>query len=81
MMQVIVETYLIFDKTGSGLIHKRDLPKTVDELGKKGEGGSNPLLSSERWQEMDWDKNNCIAFEEFVFSFHTWVMSSDETAG
>ena len=77
-MQLIVETYLIFDRAGTGLIRKKDLPKTCDELGRKGEGGSNPLLSEERWKEMDWDKNNCITFEEFVFSFHTWVMSGED---
>lgn len=69
------------DRTGSGYIRKELLPKAVDELGKKGEGGSNPLLSEERWKEMDWDKNNCITFEEFVFSFHTWVMDDGGGAG
>jgi len=78
VMQLIVETYLIFDPSGSGIIQKSDLPKTCDKLGKKGEGGRNPLLSEDRWKEMDWDKNNCITFEEFVFSFHTWVMLEND---
>jgi len=75
VMQLIVETYLIFDRNATGFIQKGLLPKTVDELGRKGEGGSNPLLSEDRWKEMDWDQNGCITFEEFVFSFQKWVIT------
>ncbi|CAM9690283.1 unnamed protein product [Phaeothamnion confervicola] len=45
--------------------------------GGSGSGGSS-LLSEDRWQEMDWDSNGDISFEEFVYAFTKWVDIDDD---
>jgi len=72
----IIEAYLIFDTNGRGFIRKAELASIMQE---QGASNSNSLLSSDRWNEMDWDRNGAVSFEEFVASFYSWV--ADEEAG
>lgn len=44
----------------------------------EGKNHGNVLLSVDRWNEMDWDHNGFITFEEFVFSFYSWVDDAAE---
>lgn len=36
-------------------------------------GPVHELLSAARWQEMDWDHDGFITFQEFIFTFVRWV--------
>ena len=50
--------------------------KKSDERLMAGGGGASmavQFLTSERMDEMDWDKNGCITFAEFVWSFESWI--------
>ena len=40
--------------------------------------GTSAFLSQDRWDEMDWDKDETISFEEFVFAFYAWVDDDEE---
>lgn len=73
-MMLITRTYLMFDAEGKGHIGKKELMGVLEEQARgRGAKGHNPLASKDRWAEMDWDHNNCITYQEFVFSFYTWV--------
>lgn len=72
-MMLITRTYLMFDQDGKGWIDKNELQTVLEEHAKAGGGKHNPLASKDRWREMDWDQNSCITFQEFVFSFYTWI--------
>ena len=36
------------------------------------------LISEERWNEMDWNRNGEIDFSDFVIGFSKWVVCDDE---
>jgi len=75
MLNLIVNAYLIFDPDGKGYIEKSGVHKLIEEQGSK---GKNPILSQQRWDDMDWDGNGTIDFAEFVFSFTTWLDIDEE---
>jgi hypothetical protein len=41
----------------------------------------NELLSRERWQELDWDSDGYITYQEFIFTYVKWVASLSSEAG
>ena len=45
---------------------------------KNNAGADTALLSEERWQEMDWDKDGTITFKEFLSAMYEWVGTADE---
>lgn len=51
MLNLIVSAYLIFDPEGKGFIERDSVEKMLQEHGHKA-GGSNAMLSQERWNEM-----------------------------
>ena len=36
------------------------------------------LISEDRWNEMDWNRNGEIDFSDFVIGFSKWVVCDDE---
>jgi len=83
MMTMIVNAHLLFDPTASGVIQRTN----VEQVLMKQTGGagmntkakkSNPLLSDDRWKEMDWNSDGSIDFAEFVFAFCSWVDIDDD---
>jgi calcium-binding protein CML len=49
--------------------------------GGGGGGVMNELLSRERWQELDWDSDGYITYQEFIFTYVKWVASLSSEAG
>lgn len=88
---LIMDAYLAFDTDGKGFITRENMQETIISMGsqspvKSGKGlrrtaGAGPataLLTEERMDEMDWDKNGRISYKEFVFSFLAWVGMEEE---
>jgi len=78
VMHLIVGCYLLFDTKGRGYIRKKDVSNTVKEQEGAGKSAASSFLSEDRWNEMDWDQNGSITFEEFVYAFTRWVDIDNE---
>ena len=90
VFSLIVRTYLIFDIQARGYISRRELQAMLKEDKTKGQGGRRAsfgpgsassvtsLISEDRWNEMDWNRNGEIDFSDFVIGFSKWVVCDDE---
>jgi len=83
MMTMIVNAHLLFDPLASGIIQRTNVEQILQ--GQQNAAGkntkakkSNPLLSDDRWKEMDWNSDGSIDFAEFVFAFCSWVDLDDD---
>ena len=72
----IIMMFLMFDKAVRGFISKPELNAIIAAEGTG--SGTSAFLSQDRWDEMDWDKDETISFEEFVFAFYAWVDDDEE---
>jgi calcium-binding protein CML len=54
---------------------------SIGGAGGGGGGVMNQLLSRERWQELDWDSDGYITYQEFIFTYVKWVASLSSEAG
>mgnify|MGYP001175720097 CR=1 FL=1 len=72
----VVAAYLLFDTDCTGSISKDNVKQmqTQREIGD----GSDVFLNEDRWQELDWDHNGVVDFEEFVFAFSEWIRDFDD---
>lgn len=85
-IRIAVESYLLFDADASGTIDRDEVLAIISsgesghaKKGRRGSnGGSNALLSKERWSEMDWDKDGTITFKEFLWALLGWVGMNDD---
>ena len=71
-------------------ISRRELQAMLKEDKTKGQGGRRAsfgpgsassvtsLISEDRWNEMDWNRNGEIDFSDFVIGFSKWVVCDDE---
>ena len=75
-LDVIIMMFLMFDKAVQGFISKSELNAIIAAEGTG--SGTSAFLSQDRWDEMDWDKDETISFEEFVFAFYAWVDDDEE---
>lgn len=71
MLKLIISAYLLFDPEGRGFIEKQQVQNLLKESGSK--GGSNAILTNERWNELDWDEDGTIDLAEFINAFTHWV--------
>ena len=83
MMTMIVNAHLLFDPEATGVIQRKNVESILqNQTGGAGAGTkakkSNPLLSDDRWKEMDWNSDGSIDFAEFVFAFCSWVDIDDD---
>ena len=69
MLRLIISAYLLFDPEGKGHINKEQ----VGDAQESGSKGDNSMLSNERWEELDWDKDGTIDLAEFINAFTHWV--------
>lgn len=69
--------YLLFDPHANGFIVKADLDEMLRSEGDH--SNRSMLLSADRWNELDWDKNGTISFYEFVFALNKWVQDAECT--
>jgi len=89
-IRIAVEAYLLFDADANGTIDREEVLAIITDGGgtkvakskRRGSnsnaGGSNALLSKERWSEMDWDKDGTITFKEFLWALLGWVGMNDD---
>ena len=75
VMKMLLRSYLLFDPEAKGYISKSSI-KEVFSSALGGSGGTDQFLSEERMNEMDWDANNKVDFEEFSFCFISWVLDT-----
>ena len=78
-----MNAHLLFDPLASGIIQRTNVEQILQ--GQQNAAGkntkakkSNPLLSDDRWKEMDWNSDGSIDFAEFVFAFCSWVDLDDD---
>eukprot|EP00898_Chlorokybus_atmophyticus_P006309 jgi/Chlat1/667/Chrsp104S01153 len=74
-LEVIVDAFLHFDRDADGYVTKHEVCAVFNESSPGASGG---MLSSKRFDEMDWDGNGKISFKEFLFAFEGWVGVEDE---
>jgi len=77
-IDLVVETFLFFDKDGDGRIMKEEVMRGLDTSigvsGKRyGEGKISTGIWRKRFAEMDCDKSGSISLKEFIFAFEDWV--------
>ena len=72
----VVAAYLLFDTDCTGFISRRNV-KEMQIRGGVGDG-SDVFLNEDRWNELDWDRNGVVDFEEFVFAFSEWIKDFDD---
>ncbi|CAM9672801.1 unnamed protein product [Chrysoparadoxa australica] len=72
-MDLIAEAYLLFDPEVDGYIKASSFERATA-------GQAEGPLTKERWQEMDWDSDGQITFEEFAHCFSRWVNTDDDDA-
>eukprot|EP01138_Halocafeteria_seosinensis_P007383 gb/GECG01007548.1/.p1 GENE.gb/GECG01007548.1/~~gb/GECG01007548.1/.p1 ORF type:complete len:359 (+),score=67.56 gb/GECG01007548.1/:1-1077(+) len=78
-LRLVIEAYILFDEDQDGYIQYEEVIKTIREqspgMERPHESNSSAtgLLSEDRWNELDWDKDGRITFKEFLFAFYNWV--------
>lgn len=84
-MKTCIETFMLFDDNGDGVLQKTEVMETLKEKSKNarrhsGVGfGAASFLSQERWEAMDWDRNGSVTFREFCLSFYDWICPNGDT--
>lgn len=75
---LVVDAYLMFDKDASGTIQQDEMNMILQEKQKVSAGVASKFLNKERWNELDWDQNGTITFQEFLLAFEKWVGIGDD---
>lgn len=84
--QVVIDTFLFFDKRHSGILRKKDVMDGMKETSTHTHAhqpsGDNANVMSEtvkkRFEELDWDHSGQIEFKEFMFALEGWVLDDAE---
>eukprot|EP01029_Cantina_marsupialis_P027497 TRINITY_DN7704_c0_g1_i1.p1 TRINITY_DN7704_c0_g1~~TRINITY_DN7704_c0_g1_i1.p1 ORF type:complete len:566 (-),score=154.98 TRINITY_DN7704_c0_g1_i1:218-1915(-) len=81
-----IEREEVYEMLRDRAVSKADKRGTVHRtpsMGKIGRESSqmvmNPLGQAERWKELDWDDSGAITFNEWVYTFSTWVGMDDHS--
>mmetsp|Transcript_934 Transcript_934/g.3018 ORF Transcript_934/g.3018 Transcript_934/m.3018 type:complete len:231 (+) Transcript_934:72-764(+) len=69
-IDIVVDTFMLFDGDGTGYIALEEVNKKMSEGGLGKETSSSNTL---RFEEMDWDQNGKVSFIEFLFAMEGWV--------
>ncbi|QDZ18311.1 putative calcium-binding protein [Chloropicon primus] len=74
-IDLVVDTFLFFDKNGDGRILKDEVMKGFDSsIGRKStEGSISTRIWRRRFKELDSDRSGSISLKEFIFAFEDWV--------
>jgi len=86
---LVLEAYMYFDTKGEGVIRRDAFSKAMEDevaggaskrsRGKRhASGPAMSMLTSERFAELDWDKDGTITFKEFLFAFEDWIGLNDD---
>ena len=75
LMHWLVAAYLLFDRSAQGFITKNEMTEIMEEKGHH--EGTISFLSTDRWKELDVDKNGDISFAEFCYAFTGWICDSN----
>ena len=73
----VLEAFMFFDSDNDGFIEKSEVTKVLNESTPVGGNGSD-VLTSARFEEMDWDHNARVSFKEFLFAVESWVGLDEE---
>jgi len=84
-LKIVLEAYCLFDQDGSGTIDKDEVLGMIAEASsggaKRAHGasqGTSAMLSSERWNQLDWDDDGSVTLREFISAFYSWVGLDDD---
>mmetsp|Transcript_17966 Transcript_17966/g.30222 ORF Transcript_17966/g.30222 Transcript_17966/m.30222 type:complete len:293 (+) Transcript_17966:374-1252(+) len=71
-IDMVVDSFNFFDSNGDGVLEKAEVMSIFSASGSDGSKKTGQI-SSKRFEEMDWDRDEKINFPEFLFAFESWI--------
>ena len=80
------EVFATFDKDNSGYLNREEVMEGFQEgatpsakVSSQRTSGSSSF--SDRFEELDWDKNGQVSFREFLFALEKWIGMDEDDVG
>ena len=82
---LVIDAFLYFDKDNSGYLNREEVMEGFQEGATPSakvssqRGASSSF--SDRFEELDWDKNGQVSFREFLFALEKWIGMDEDDGG
>lgn len=72
-LETVNDMFLFFDINGDGKLNVKEVQQRMKVAPSQGTMGLSEDLFARRFEEMDWDNNGEITYQEFLLATEMWV--------